>query len=424
MGRIIIAVPNSPAGEIALKHIQQQPTFFDVTIKMTLGGALSPQPVPNERYRLDLTLKHTYLLLTTEKNEFDVITRILRHHNNPQARPGNTRGFVEVGDIDRPMSAALTPAASAALGVPIDLNLGNHANYLTQLNVSAAHAAGVKGKGVTVAIIDTGIDSSITPSPVYVEEYHDIVRNQHLAPIVGGTVTGVNDANGHGSAMAKVIAEVAPDAQLCVIKICDNNPQLWDAMAGFGQALYANADVISFAFGFTTTGNLCCTCGTSGKTQSDVLRLLLDNIAKLNLTPRIAPVVVAPTGNESDSRGFKYPAAYDSVVAVGSVDSAAKRSLFSNYGRVHSTYLMAPGGQEDNTGAIVEWVGEGPSGQKFYGTSPAVAYTVGMIALLKSDPRNVYATRSHLVDNVIHHCSPKPTNVNEQMEYGEGALAF
>jgi hypothetical protein len=85
---------------------------------------------------------------------------------------------------------------------------------------------------------------------------------------------------------------------------------------------------------------------------------------------------------------------------------------------------MAPGGQEDNTGAIVEWVGEGPSGQKFYGTSPAVAYTVGMIALLKSDPRNVYATRSHLVDNVIHHCSPKPTNVNEQMEYGEGALAF
>jgi subtilisin family serine protease len=430
MGRIILAIPNTPAGEAARRHLfNNAQAEFGAKFESTLGEVLLSESKARDLPFLDAALDHTYVLLTTaEGAEFQTIGQILDFHNNSNARTGDTHGFVERGDIDRPMEPALTPPSSPRVGAPLDLTApANHADYLALLNVSAAHARGVKGGGVSVAVVDTGIDASVTPSPVGIKEYHDVVNNLHYTRPRHRPPSTFSDPNGHGSAMALIIAETSPDAELCVIKICDDDPQLWDAMAGLGQALYAGTQVICFAFGFKSTKNTCCTCGASGKTQSDVFKLLIDNIAALDPMSGLKiepPIIVAPTGNESSARGFLYPSAYDSVLAVGSVDTSKSRSLFSNYGTLHSAYLMAPGGQEDTAKTVTEYAGEGPTGAKFFGTSPAVAYASAMLALLRSDRRFTYTNRAAFVDHILNKCSPKPTNVNQQKEYGAGFISW
>lgn len=430
MGRIVLAIPNTMAGDVALDHLRKSSySAFSATFQKTLGEVLSRQAAVRERAFLDGALRHTYVsLLTLEGTEFTTINQILGFHHNVNAQPGDTHGFVERADIDRPMGYALTPSASPRIGVPLDLKApAEHANYLSLLNVPAAHARGVKGGNVRVAVVDTGIDDSVIPSPVSIAEYHDVIADLHYTYPWGSPAPTLNDANGHGSAMAMIIAETAPDAELYIIKICDDDPTLWDAMAGLGQALYVNAEVISFAFGFVSNANMCCTCGVTGATQSDVFKLLLDNIASLDATQGLKiepPIVVAPTGNDNSGRGFLYPAAYDSVLAVGSVDTGKSRSLFSNYGTLHASYVMTPGGQEDSSKTITEYVGEGPKGLKFVGTSPAVAYASGMVAVVKSDKRFSYSNRKAFVDYILSKCSPKPTNVNQQKENGEGFFSF
>jgi subtilisin family serine protease len=431
MGRIILAIPNNPAGRVALDHLRQNSeTQFGAVFEGTLGGRLSKQAAQNDRPGLDEIFNHTYVSLTTpEDQEPTVLNSILQFHNNDKAKQGDAKGYVECGDLDRKLQRSLTVAVTPRIGAPLDLSTSpaKHNDYLNLLATSNAHSRGAKGKNVRVAIIDTGIHSSVTPNPVPIEEYHDIVNDIHhtgSAPIPHTTLI---DVNGHGSAMAMIISEVAPDAVLSVIKICVDDPQLWDAMAGLGQALYVGAKVISFAFGFTSTANMCCVCGTSGKTQSDVFKLFLENIANLDPTQGLKiepPIVVTPTGNDGSARGFLYPAGYECVLAVGSVDSTQTRSLFSNYGTVHSSYIMAPGGQENNTGTTTEYVGSGPSNTLFLGTSPAVAYATGMIALIRSDPRFTYTNRAAFLDKVFQYCSPKPTNISEQKEYGEGFISF
>src|ERR1700752_1109336 len=266
MGRIILAIPNTDAGDAALAHLRQNSqSEFAATFQFTLGEVLARQARLRDRAFLDGALRHTYVsLLTSEGVEFTTINQILAFHQNVNAQSGDTHGYVERGDIDRPMRPALTPSSSPGIGVPLDLKApAEHANYLSLLNVPTAHARGVKRGNARVAGVDTGIDDSLLPSPISIAEYHDVINNLHY-PYPGGgppPPPTLNDSNGHGSAMALIITETAPDAQLYVIKICDDVPKLWDAMAGLGQALYASAGVINFSFCFVFHVNMWCTFG-------------------------------------------------------------------------------------------------------------------------------------------------------------------
>ena len=103
------------------------------------------------------------------------------------------------------------------------------------------HAAGIKGEGVKVAIIDGGfaglsraITSGALGNVVYVHDY------------AGG---GLETDGVHGTACAEIVHEMAPDAQLILLKI----GTLVDLSNAVDEAIAQGATVISHSMGWFNT---------------------------------------------------------------------------------------------------------------------------------------------------------------------------
>ncbi|MBL4613170.1 MAG: S8 family serine peptidase [Emcibacter sp.] len=89
---------------------------------------------------------------------------------------------------------------------PVDYNTVEYRNNygLSQINAIVAYENGVTGQGITVAVIDSGIDI----------DNAQLVANIHVdsTNIVTGSKSDLNDISGHGTAVAAVIAAVRDPA--------------------------------------------------------------------------------------------------------------------------------------------------------------------------------------------------------------------
>lgn len=220
-----------------------------------------------------------------------------------------------------------------------------------------------KGKGVTVAVIDSGIDY----------EHPDLKGNieGHISTIGG---TGRDD-NGHGTHCAGIIAAtagnnigvsgVAPDAKIYSVKVMDSegSGKTADIIQGVIAATDEDVDVISMSL-----GGIC----WDGLFQS-----------KINEAVDKGIVVVAAAGNEGVSQK-SYPAAYDNVIAVAATDYDNDLTYFSNYGSWVD--IAAPGYNilstlpTDFTVADCEYAAAGYGYMS--GTSMACPAVAGTVALM------------------------------------------
>ena len=117
-------------------------------------------------------------------------------------------------------------------------------------------------------------------------------------------------------------------------------------------------------------------------------------------------VVVAASGNEYAS-SISYPAAYDSVIAVGAVDSNRRRASFSNYGT--GLELMAPG---VNIYSTIP----GNQYQTNSGTSMASPHVAGVAGLMRSVNRNASVSE---IRSVLRNTAQYAGN---STEYGYGIV--
>ena len=224
------------------------------------------------------------------------------------------------------------------------------------------------GEGVVVAVIDTGVSEG----------------QDGFGRLLGGYdfVDGdarPDDPEGHGTHVAGTVAQatdngfgtagVAPDASILPVRVLGARGGSMTTVAdGIVYAVDEGADVINLSL------------GSGGAT-----RLLYSAI---EYAERNGVVVVGASGNAGWSR-VDYPAAFDTVLAVGATDALGEVTRYSNQGSALD--LVAPGGDvgADATrdgyidGVLQETIEYGNLGFRFYeGTSMAAPHVAGAAALL------------------------------------------
>lgn len=194
------------------------------------------------------------------------------------------------------------------------------------LDLATAHQI-TRGAGVTVAVIDSGIDGThqdlrhnLLPGIDLIEPDND----DAWTPEDHGTlVAGVLAGHGHGPGGADGVLGVAPQVRILPIRAsADDNQQTGSRVLsdGIEYAVANGASVISISLStdYTEIGQR----AIEAARRSDV-------------------VVVAAAGNRPDAEGVTFPAALSTVVAVGGVDRVGGLAEFSVTGP--EITLAAPG---------------------------------------------------------------------------------
>jgi subtilisin family serine protease len=244
-----------------------------------------------------------------------------------------------------------------------------------QIGAPAAWKSGYTGKGVRVAVVDTGIDST-----------HPDFKGQVVAA-KNFTTGPAGDGFGHGTHVASTIAGtaaasngkykgVAPDAKLVDAKVCDNDGGCEDSaiLAGLEWAVVQQkARVVNVSLG-----------GLDGPEVDPI------EAAVNRLTAQTGALFVVAAGNDGPEVGsVNSPGSADAALTVGAVDKKDALADFSSRGpRVGDSGIKpdvtAPGVGIVAAKAKYSVIGD-PVGKGYLsldGTSMATPHTAGAAALL------------------------------------------
>jgi membrane-anchored mycosin MYCP len=220
-----------------------------------------------------------------------------------------------------------------------------------------------QGQGVTVAVVDSGVD--YTP------------QLAGKVDAFNATSTGFQDCVGHGTAVAAIIAArnlqaqgvpfegVAPRARILSVKVTNadtSSPATTGGTNTLAQGIIAAADL--------------------GAQVINVSVQTSQNTAALSRAVRFAlsrgAVIVAAGGNDGPGTGTGpfYPASYPGVLSVGAVESDGSLAPFSDLGS--NVAVTAPG-----VNVTSAWPG-GFRDDDLSGTSFAAPFVSGVAALVRS----------------------------------------
>ncbi|WCN36913.1 S8 family peptidase [Aneurinibacillus uraniidurans] len=214
------------------------------------------------------------------------------------------------------------------------------------------------GKGVKIAVIDTGIART-----------HPDLRGRVKGGVdlVGGTIVDRKGNGGHGTHVAGTIAAVnnrigvvgvAPNASLYDVRAFnpDGEGELATIVQGIDWAITNKMDIINMSFGMT---------GDSPALHAAIKRASAAGIC-----------LIASAGNNGGE--LQFPARYPEVIAVGASTKQGELAAFSAHG--YGLDVTAPG---------VDILSTWPRNtyKKLSGTSMAAAHISGMAALRLSESR-------------------------------------
>ncbi|WP_405665237.1 S8 family serine peptidase [Streptomyces sp. NBC_00055] len=271
------------------------------------------------------------------------------------AAPGSVRlaGGVEKIWLDARVDAAME-TSNAQIGTP------------------AAWEAGLTGKGVKVAVLDTGVDLTHPDLKDRVSETKSFIEGQEVADRNGHGTHVSSTVGGSGAASDGKEKGVAPDSTLAVGKVLSDQGSGTESQIIAGMEWAAkdvHARIVSMSLG-----------SSEGSDGTDPMAQAVNTLSK-----DTGALFVIAAGNAGGPGTIGSPGAADSALTIGAVDSADKRAYFSSQGprlgdNALKPDLSAPG--VNILAARSQLVtGSGPY-TSMSGTSMATPHVAGVAALL------------------------------------------
>jgi hypothetical protein len=230
-----------------------------------------------------------------------------------------------------------------------------------QIGAPAAWQAGVTGKGVKVAVIDTGVD-----------EKHPDLQGKQIAEKNFTDSPDNTDEVGHGTHVASTIASkgeqyrgVAPDAEILDGKVCRPGGCTESAiLAGMQWAAEQGAQVVNMSLGGGDTPEI------------DPIEEAVNRISA-----QTGALFVIAAGNSGQPGTIGSPGSAESALTVGAVDRNDGIAPFSSRGPAADGAV-----KPDVTAPGVDIVAAEAGAQghvAMSGTSMATPHVAGVVALLK-----------------------------------------
>ena len=237
-------------------------------------------------------------------------------------------------------------------------------------------------KDIIIAVLDTGVDVEHPDLKNNIVKGYDMVEDKPI----------VSDINGHGTHCAGIIASaptninsmagIANKCKIMPVRVMygDQGFVSWIAK-GIRWATDHGADIISMSF----------TSPVDSKVEQEAINYALEK----------GVILVAAAGNDGKNEK-RWPAAYDGVISVASINQDNTRSKFSNYGKWVD--LAAPGKDIYSTLPL--------SGYGYLdGTSAACPYVTGLIGLILSfspslnreDIKELITSEAVSIGNWVHY---------------------
>lgn len=195
---------------------------------------------------------------------------------------------------------------------------------LEQFRNNAEAAAHLRGRHVTVAVLDTGADMTVplfSERPFLPESYDFVNATADLTDIPTG------HAAGHGTMVASLLYDLLPEnAELMVLRVFDDAGSASRAriLTALEYALTHGADIINMSLGWE---------------HADASYTFLNDVLD-RLQAQGIPVICA-AGNSKSDAGTCYPASYETTISVSAVNDTLNFESFSNFGA--SVDFAAPG---------------------------------------------------------------------------------
>jgi subtilisin family serine protease len=258
------------------------------------------------------------------------------------------------------------------------------------MQVPEAHASGATGAGVTIAVVDSGVDYNHEdlagniwtnlgeiPDDGIDNEGNGFVDDVRGYDFMGPFFTSPTEDNdpidvlGHGTHVAGIAAAedndigvlgVAPDATIMPVRVLDDQGAGFDSTISMGirYATDNGADIINMSLG--------------GLFPSAMMRDAVQYALDAGVT------VVAASGNEFLYSLPSYPAGIPDVVSVAAADKKTlgeTKTWWSNWGNVD---FLAPG--ESVLSSVPYTSSSDPKYLRFSGTSMASPHVAGALALV------------------------------------------